>query len=121
VISNYDPEAEFYTNERCYIVELHHSAEDQGCSVARARVLPGVTTQLHELQGIDERYVILEGEGRVEIGGGLPREVRLLDVVMIPAGQSQRITNTGLSDLLFLCICTPRFRPSAYVDLTVKA
>ena len=29
-------------------------------------------------------------------------------------GSDQRITNTGDTDLVFLCICTPRFDPQCY-------
>ena len=35
----------------------------------------------------------------------------------MPANVSQKITNTGDSDLIFPCICTPRFEPSCYLDL----
>ncbi|MDP2619115.1 MAG: cupin domain-containing protein [Hyphomicrobiales bacterium] len=108
---------EFYTDERCYIVEIHNRNDDEACSIARARVAPGVTTQLHALRAIDERYVIIDGKGSVEIDGGSPTPVRPLDVVAIVAGRSQRITNTGDTDLLFLCICTPRFDTSRYVNM----
>ena len=39
------------------------------------------------------------------------------DVVAIPSGERQRIINTGLTDLIFLCICTPPFTRDCYVDL----
>ena len=38
------------------------------------------------------------------------------DVVLIPAGKTQRIRNVGPDDLVFLCICTPRFEPRHYHD-----
>jgi hypothetical protein len=37
--------------------------------------------------------------------------------VLIPPDAPQRIANTGAGDLEFHCLCTPRFRPEAYVDL----
>jgi len=117
MIFAYDPTSEFHTDEKCHIVELCNAGADEGCSIARARVAPGVTTRLHALRGIVERYVILEGEGSVQIDGGAPEVVRTLDVAVIPAGASQRITNTGQSDLVFLCVCTPRFRADRYVAL----
>lgn len=117
MISEFKPETEFYTDERCHIIEIHQRSDDEACSIARARVLPGTTTQLHALRGIDERYVILEGEGCVEVDGGVPQPVKPLDVVAIPAGKSQRITNSGRTDLVFLCVCTPRFRVEAYLNL----
>jgi mannose-6-phosphate isomerase-like protein (cupin superfamily) len=36
------------------------------------------------------------------------------DTVFIPRNSSQSIRNTGAQDLIFLCICTPRFRFSNY-------
>ena len=115
MISWFRPETEFHTDEGGYIVEVHNRMEDEGCSIVRARVVPGVTTQIHSLSGIDERYVILEGEGLVEVGAAAPARVRPLDVVAIAASTSQRITNVGTTDLIFLCVCTPRFRRDAYV------
>lgn len=111
------PGQEQQTPERCSITELLNVPEDPMCSLARARVEPGVTTQLHALRGVGERYVILEGSGRVEINGLPGIEVRPLMVVHIPADASQRITNTGTADLVFLCVCTPRFRPECYENL----
>jgi len=112
-----DAADEFYTDERCHILELSNSVADDALSIARARVAPHVTTALHRLEGTIERYVILEGQGMVEIAGGVPERVAAGDVVVIPAGVSQRITNSGDSDLVFLALCTPRFRPQRYVDL----
>ena len=116
MISKFRPETEFYTDERCYIVEIHNR-EEEGCLIVRARVLPGVTTQFHLLQGTDERYVILEGEGLVQVGDAAPAPVRPLDVVAIAAGTPQRITNVSTADLVFLCMCIPRFRAETYVRL----
>lgn len=116
-IVNADPDSEFYTEEGCYILELSNSPEDPDVSIARARVVPGVTTRFHRLQGVAERYVILEGNGRVEVGELPIQEVQPGTVVLIPAGCTQRITNTGTGDLVFLAICTPRFTPAVYDDL----
>lgn len=114
-ISRFDARSEFYTPERCHIVEIHNDEGDADCSIARARVAPGITTQLHALNGTIERYVILEGKGTVEVDGQAPESVAPLDVVCIPEGVSQRIANTGDVDLVFLCICTPRFKKENYV------
>ncbi len=112
-----DPSAEFFTEERCFILEMSNSEADTGASVARARVEPGVTTQWHRLNGVEERYVLLEGEGRMEVGDLEPSRVGPGDVVLVPAGVRQRITNTGDQDLLILCVCTPRFVPECYEAL----
>jgi mannose-6-phosphate isomerase-like protein (cupin superfamily) len=108
---------EYYTEERCHILELSNSASDPGLSIARARVEPGVTTALHRVIDTVERYVILSGSGRVEIEGLNPTDVGQYDVVNIPRGATQRISNTAKSDLIFLAICTPRFEQGNYKQL----
>ena len=90
---------------------------DGGVSIAQARVEPGVTTALHRLNGVAERYVITQGRGLMEVGEIEPTDLGPGDVVRIPAGIPQRITNTGDQDLVFLCVCTPRFLPDCYQDL----
>jgi len=110
------PAAETLADERCHILELSNSPDDPELSIARARVEPGVTTRWHRVVDTLERYVILDGVGRMEIGDLPPQEVQAGDVVMIPPSVRQRIANTGTGDLVFLAICTPRFRPEAYED-----
>jgi len=116
-IDQYNPGAEFLTGEGCYITELCNADGDAECSIARARVEPGVTTRLHSLCDTVERYVILSGSGRVSSSSQPAFEVECFDVVRIPAGVPQQISNTGREDLVFLCICTPRFRQENYRDL----
>jgi mannose-6-phosphate isomerase-like protein (cupin superfamily) len=115
-----DPEAEFFTAEGCHINELSNTDADPGVSIARARVQPGVTTRWHHLAGTTERYVILSGAGRVEVGSLPAQTVAPGDVVLIPPGCRQRITGLGNEDLVFLAICTPRFRPEAYEDMETE-
>lgn len=112
-----DRGVEVYTPERCYIIELANTPEDPDASIALARVVPGITTRWHRLVGTIERYVIIEGRGRVEVGDLPPREVAAGDVVIIPALCRQRITNIGKQDLTFLAICTPRFQQKNYEDV----
>jgi mannose-6-phosphate isomerase-like protein (cupin superfamily) len=108
---------EFFTPERCYILEVSNSPDDEAASIARARVTPGVTTRWHRVKDTAERYVILEGRGLVEVGELPAQEVGPGDVVLIPPSVRQRVTNVGKQDLVFLAICTPRFRNEAYEDL----
>lgn len=112
-----DEDSEFYTEEGCFILELSNSPEDSDVSIARARVASGVTTRLHRLRGVAERYIILEGNGRVKVGELPAQEVHPGTVVLIPPGCPQHITNIGTGDLVFLAICTPRFTPAVYEDL----
>lgn len=108
---------EFPTDERCSIRELLNQSDSENLSIAIARVEEGIRTQLHYLEGVDEKYLIISGKGRVEIGNLQPINVEAGDMVVIPAGTSQRITNIGNYNLLFYCVCTPRFKPNCYKNL----
>lgn len=112
-----DPFAEFETGERCHILESWNVPEDRDVSIARARVRPGVRTRLHALEGTVERYLVVSGRGRVEIGGLPPEEVGPGDVVVIPPDTPQRIENLGDADLVFYCVCSPAFDPDHYREL----
>ncbi len=112
-----DPRAETYTDERCFINELSNFDGDPAVSIARARVDPGVATRWHRLRDTTERYVILSGRGRVEVGELAPQEVGADDVVLIPPGCRQRIACVGSEALIFLAVCSPRFRQDAYEDI----
>ncbi len=117
VIHRQDEREEYYFAEGCYIIELCNDGSDPELSIARARVRAGRTTRWHSLDGTTERYVIVEGTGCVEVGDLSPAKVSAGDVVLIPPGVRQRITNTAAVDLVFLALCTPPFRESAYRDL----
>jgi mannose-6-phosphate isomerase-like protein (cupin superfamily) len=116
-IKQLNPDNEFYSPEKCHITELSNSSDDPDASIVRARVEPGVTTRWHRLRGTVERYYILHGRGRVEIGKLPPQEVRAGDIVLIPPMCRQRISNIGSEDLIFLAICTPRFSNAVYEDI----
>jgi mannose-6-phosphate isomerase-like protein (cupin superfamily) len=105
---------EFYTSERCFITEILNADKFGEFSLAQARVEPGVTTELHTLKDTDELYYILSGQGEMEVGGNKLGMVTEKDAVLIPKNTTQRITNKGTKDLVFLCICSPRFNPGIY-------
>jgi mannose-6-phosphate isomerase-like protein (cupin superfamily) len=75
---------EYYFDEGCFILELSNSPADPNVSIARARVMAGVTTKLHRLKGVVERYVILAGTAKVEVDGE-SQQVSAGDVVIIPS------------------------------------
>ena len=112
-----DDADEYLSAERCHILEVANDDGDEQVSIARARVGPGVTTAWHRLDGVGERYLIVSGRGRVEIGDLEALEVGPGDVVRIPANCRQRITNPGRDDLVFYAICAPRYRAEAYTSL----
>lgn len=107
---------EVWTEERCFITELLNDADVPDVSLARCRVEPGVTTQLHRLS-VREWYVVEQGRGLMEVGNLEPRPIGPGDVVEIPADTAQRVTNTGAGDLVFQCVCLPRFTPGCYESL----
>ena len=107
---------EVWTSERCFIAELLNDADWPEVSLARCRVEPGVTTELHALDVL-EVYVVESGCGLMRVGDEEPFPVGPGSAVTIPQHVSQQITNTGSVDLLFLCICTPRFLPESYTPL----
>ena len=108
---------EFYTSEKCYMTELSNTPDDPDVSIARARVEPGVTTRWHRLKETSERYFMISGRGLAEVGKLPPQEVVAGDIVLIPPMCRQRITNIGKDDLVFLAICSPRFRQEVYEDI----
>lgn len=107
---------EILTRERCYIREILNDPRVPRWSLAECRVEPGVTTELHCLT-INEWYVIVQGQGLVEVDRQKPVAVRPGDTVVIPKGKAQRITNSGQSDLCFQCFCMPRFTTDCYEAL----
>ena len=107
---------EYWFREGCFITEWSNTEADPEVSIARARVESGRTTRWHRLDAITERYIILDGHGRAEVDGQAC-DVQAGDVVVIAPGLPQRITNTGDADLVFLAVCTPRFRPENYSEI----
>ncbi len=99
---------EFTAGDNCRLREiLHPDKADVALrySLAHATVAPGQTTWLHALR-TTEVYYILSGEGAMRIDD----EHALLrpgDTVCIPPNAKQQITNTGTTDLRFLCIVDP--------------
>ncbi|MCU7932591.1 MAG: cupin domain-containing protein [Candidatus Thiodiazotropha sp. (ex Codakia rugifera)] len=117
MILKHEAKNEYFFREGCYINELSNHSQDTDLSIAQARLNPGKTTQWHYLENTTERYLILSGCGSVEIGALPAQSIVAGDVVLIPPGVAQRITNTGDEDLLFLALCTPRFQVHCYQTL----
>ncbi len=116
-ITKFKPQNGFSTEERCHIIELLNTPSSPECSIAQASVAPGETTQLHAVKDTIERYVIIQGRARVSINYEAAREVQPMDTVVIPANTAQKIENRGTEELIFLCICTPRFEQKNYIKL----
>ena len=116
MIEKAKPPAETWTGERCFITELVNDYGEEEVSIARARVEPGVTTELHALS-VAEWYVIESGRGLMRVGDEVPFEVTPGDTVTVPKQVAQQITNGGNEDLVFLCVCVPRYSQERYTSL----
>ncbi|MDH3748500.1 MAG: cupin domain-containing protein [Gammaproteobacteria bacterium] len=116
MVNESKPTAEVWSDERCFITELLNDSALPDVSVARTRVEPGVTTELHALSVI-EWYLIESGHGLMRVGHDKPYPVGPGDTIHIPACCEQNITNTADVDLLFLCVCVPRFTAAVYTSL----
>ena len=78
-------------------------------SLAHATVSPKQKTIPHRLKA-SEVYYIIEGEGLMHIDDE-SAEVTAHCTIYIPPDLIQYIENTGPSDLKFLCIVAPPWRP----------
>jgi mannose-6-phosphate isomerase-like protein (cupin superfamily) len=102
---------EFIAGDNCALREiLHPDKEDLSLrySLAHAVVKPGDTTWLHRLR-TSEVYYIVEGEGIMHIDNE-SAAVRPGSTVYIPPKSAQSITNSGKTDLKFICIVDPAWR-----------
>ncbi len=102
---------EFLAGDQTRLRELLHPDKaplDLRYSLAHAVVRPGDTSLKHSL-AVSEVYYILEGEGLMRIGSETSR-VGPGQAIYIPPHAVQCITNTGSTDLKFLCIVDPAWR-----------
>ena len=67
---------------------------------------PMAYVKLHRHKVQEQVYHVLEGEGLMQIDGE-DRVVRKHDVIFLPPGIDHAISNTGLTDLVFLVVTSP--------------
>jgi quercetin dioxygenase-like cupin family protein len=94
----------FTTKDGSEIREFHHTSAQ---SLAEASLTAGESTQRHYHAASEEIYVVLEGEGDLEIDGEV-RRLRPGDSALIPPGAWHEIG--AVSALRFLCCCVPPYR-----------
>jgi mannose-6-phosphate isomerase-like protein (cupin superfamily) len=102
----------FVSGDKAVLRELLHpdrARVDIRYSLAHAVVKPGKKTRPHRL-ATSEVYYILAGRGVMHVGDEAER-VRAGQVIYVPPGSVQFIENSGRSDLAFLCIVDPAWRP----------
>jgi mannose-6-phosphate isomerase-like protein (cupin superfamily) len=78
-------------------------------SLAHASVEPGQSSLPHRLK-TSEVYYILVGEGIMHVDDE-SAPVHAGQAVYVPPNSGQHISNTGDSDLKFLCIVDPAWQP----------
>jgi mannose-6-phosphate isomerase-like protein (cupin superfamily) len=77
-------------------------------SLAEATLAPGQATERHYHARTEELYVLLEGEGAMEVDGEAT-PVAPGDAILIPPGARHQIRATGEAELRFLCCCAPPY------------
>jgi len=78
-------------------------------SLAEATLASGQATQRHYHAQAEEIYLLLEGEGEMEVDGER-RRVGPGDAVLIPPGSWHEIRAGPDGPLRFLCCCAPPYR-----------
>ena len=104
-------DAEPFTTADGSTIRVLLDAETGGArnqSLAEALLAPGQATERHYHAETEELYVLLDGEGEMEIEGER-REVGPGDAILIPAGAWHQI-RAGADELRFLCCCAPPYR-----------
>ncbi len=104
--------SEFIAGDKTILRELFHPDKDNlnvNYSLAHAVVRPQQASIPHKLKST-EVYYILQGEGIMYVDKE-KQPVNAGDVVYIPPDGEQYIENIGETDLAFLCIVEPAWRP----------
>ncbi len=102
----------FPSGDQAVLREMFHPGKetlDLRYSLAHASVLSGKTTLPHRLK-TSEVYYILKGSGIMHVDSET-ESVGSGQAVYIPPGSVQFIENTGITELEFLCIVDPAWRP----------
>ncbi|NVK11382.1 MAG: cupin domain-containing protein [Gammaproteobacteria bacterium] len=111
---------EYFFKEGCYILEWYNRDDDEAASLVRARVAAGMKTRWHRLAYTEERYVVVSGQGMAELfldGRVQSFNLAVGDSLRIPVDVPQRITNEGPEELVFMALCSPRFKAENYYDI----
>ena len=96
--------APFTTKDGSTTRELIHTERQ---SVAEASLAPGETTTRHYHARSEEIYLLLDGSGRMELGGE-ERMVGPGDAILIPPGARHTIA-AGPAGIRLLCCCAPPY------------
>ncbi len=84
------------------------TASIERCSLAEEVLPAGKSVSRHYHLDTEEVYYILQGEGRMTVGG----EVRMVaagDAIFIPRGSAHTLENTGHTPMTLLLVCGPAY------------
>ncbi len=100
----------YITKDNSSICELMHPLQHNNSkqSLAQAIVKPGMETQLHYHAVTEELYHIQQGHGLMTIDEEI-FSVEGGDTLCIPPNSRHKIKNSGQTDLVFLCCCSPAY------------
>jgi quercetin dioxygenase-like cupin family protein len=105
LVRNRDRDASpFTTKDGSTIREYLHTDVQ---SLAEASLGPGQQTQRHYHAQSEEIYLIVEGDGELEVDGEA-RSVAAGDAILIPPGSWHELT-AGVAGVRFLCSCVPAY------------
>jgi mannose-6-phosphate isomerase-like protein (cupin superfamily) len=94
----------FTTKDGSTIREYLHTAVQ---SLAEASLAPGAATRRHYHARSEEIYLILDGDGRLEVDEDV-RAVGPGDAILIPPGSPHRL-DAGEQGVRLLCCCVPPY------------
>jgi mannose-6-phosphate isomerase-like protein (cupin superfamily) len=112
-VVNHRDTVPFTTVDGSTIRELmaHRNSAIRQQSLAEARLAPGAATTPHHHKVTEEIYYILSGTAAMTLGSET-RPVGPGDAIAIPPNLRHTITNTGSTELVFLCTCAPGYEHS---------
>ena len=93
----------------------HNTLNGINYSLAQFTLEPGKKSLLHKIQS-SEIYYVLEGDAVLRINEE-PYQLKKDDSVYVPPMSEQYIENTGLTNLRFLCIVEPAWKPEDEIIL----
>ncbi|MGE0066696.1 MAG: cupin domain-containing protein [Solirubrobacterales bacterium] len=85
-----------------------YAAHADSQSLAEATIAPGAATTAHFHRASEELYLVTAGSGVLRIGNE-EREVEAGDCAVIPPGAVHHLRNTGATDLVVVCACSPPY------------
>lgn len=90
-----------------------------GHSLAKITIPPGNASSPHYHKFSEESYLILSGEGSLEIDG-FSFCLCAGEAVLIEPGEVHQISNLCEQDLVFLAVCVPAWSPNDSFDVNLS-